>query len=302
MKPLWGIDLGGTKIEGIVVDAADNYRTLARRRIPTERAKGYQHTLSRIAQLVHLLEEETSLQPSAIGMGTPGAMDPDTEKLKNSNSQQLLNQPLQKDLEKLLNVPMKLANDANCFAIAETKLGIVAERVPNAKAVFGIIMGTGVGGGVVIDGKVLNGRHGIGGEWGHNVLDASGGPCYCGKVGCVETVLSGPALEKFYESISGAHLNLKEIYRKAQHGHDPFAQQTLDRLLHFFGKALAVVINILDPDAIVIGGGLGNIPELYDQGVKEIEKHVFNPVLRTPILKPKLGDSAGVFGAAMLVE
>ena len=302
MKPLWGIDLGGTKIEGIVVDAADNYRTLARRRIPTERARGYQHTLGRIAHLVDLLAEETSLKPSAIGMGTPGAMDPDTEKLKNSNSQQLLNQPLQKDLENLLNVPMKLANDANCFAIAETKLGIVAERVPNAKAVFGIIMGTGVGGGVVIDGKVLNGRHGIGGEWGHNVLDASGGPCYCGKVGCVETVLSGPALEKFYASISGKQLNLKEIYQEAQHGNDPFAQQSLDRLLHFFGKALAVVINILDPDAIVIGGGLGNIPELYTKGVKEIEKHVFNPVLRTPILKPKLGDSAGVFGAAMLVE
>ena len=302
MKPLWGIDLGGTKIEGIVVDAADNYRTLARRRIPTERAKGYQHTLERIAHLVHLLEEETSLKASSIGMGTPGAMDPDTEKLKNSNSQQLLNQPLQKDLEELLNVPMKLANDANCFAIAETKLGIVADQVPNAQVVFGIIMGTGVGGGVVIGGKVLNGRHGIGGEWGHNVLDESGGPCYCGKVGCVETILSGPALEKYYQSISGKQLNLKEIYHKAHHADDPFSQQTLDRLLYFFGKALAVVINILDPDAIVIGGGLGNIPELYNQGVKEIEKHVFNPVLRTPILKPKLGDSAGVFGAAMLVE
>ncbi|MDW3648102.1 MAG: ROK family protein [Bacteroidia bacterium] len=302
MKPLWGIDLGGTKIEGIVIDAADNYRTLARKRIPTERAKGYQHTLGRIAHLVNLLEEETSLQPAAIGMGTPGAMDPDTEKLKNSNSQQLLNQPLQKDLEKLLKVPMKLANDANCFAIAETKLGIVAEQLPQAKVVFGIIMGTGVGGGVVIEGKVLNGRHGIGGEWGHNVLDISGGPCYCGKVGCVETLLSGPALENFYKSISGINLSFKEIYEKAEGGEDLFAIQTIDRLLHFFGKALAVVVNILDPDAIVIGGGLGNIPELYDQGVKEIEKHVFNPILRTPILKPKLGDSAGVFGAAMLVE
>lgn len=302
MRALWGIDLGGTKTEGIVVDADANFKVLARRRIPTEREKGYAHTLDRIRILIELLKSETQLSPTQIGMGTPGAMDPDTETLKNSNSQQLLNKPLQKDLEKLLGVPMKLANDANCFAIAETKLGIVADKIVEAKVVFGIIMGTGVGGGLVIDGKVLNGRHGIAGEWGHNILDASGGKCYCGKVGCVETILSGPALEKYYAKQSGNQLVLKEIIAAARAGKDPHAQKTLERLLFFFGKGLATVINIVDPDAIVIGGGLGNIEELYSQGRDEIEKQIFNPILRAPILKPKLGDSAGVFGAAMLVE
>lgn len=302
MKPLWGIDLGGTKTEGIVVDADNQYKTLARLRIPTERHKGYEHTLERIATLLEMLKEETGLEPDAVGMGTPGAIDPDTETLKNSNSQQLLNKPLQKDLENLLQVPLRFANDANCFAIAESKLGNVPASVPDARVVFGIILGTGVGGGVVVDGKVLNGRHGIGGEWGHNVLHVSGGPCYCGKKGCVETVLSGPSLEKYYTEISGNTLSLSEIHSLAKLGTDKAAKQTLDRLLHFFGKAMAVVVNILDPDAIVIGGGVGNIEELYTEGPKEIEKHVFNPVLRTPILRPKLGDSAGVFGAAMLVE
>lgn len=302
MKPLWGIDLGGTKTEGIVVDANENYKTLARLRIPTERDKGYTHTLERIETLVEMLKAETGLTPRAIGLGTPGAIDPDTETLKNSNSQQLLNQPLQKDLENRLKVPLRFANDANCFAIAESKLGNVPASVPNASVVFGIILGTGVGGGVVVDGKVLNGRHGIGGEWGHNVLDASGGPCYCGKLGCVETILAGPSLERFYQQLSGKKLGLVEIHALAKKGKDKAAVKTLDRLLHFFGKAMAVVVNILDPDAIVIGGGVGNIEELYTQGRKEIEKHMFNPVLHTPVLKPKLGDSAGVFGAAMLVE
>ncbi|MEM6806094.1 MAG: ROK family protein [Bacteroidota bacterium] len=302
MKALWGIDLGGTKIEGIVVDANANYKVLARRRIPTEREKGYTHTLDRIKSLIDLLKKETSLVPNQIGMGTPGAMDPDTETLKNSNSQQLLSKPLQKDLENLLSVPLRLANDANCFAIAETKLGIVADELTEAKVVFGIIMGTGVGGGLVMDGKVLNGRHGIAGEWGHIFLDESGGECYCGKVGCVETILSGPALEKYYTEQSGKSIPLKQIIKAAREGKDVYAQATLERLLFFFGKGLATVINIVDPDAIVIGGGLGNIAELYTRGRDEIEKQIFNPILRTPILKPKLGDSAGVFGAAMLVE
>jgi len=302
MNPLWGIDLGGTKTEGIVVDADDKYKTLARMRIPTEREKGYKHTLSRIALLVDMLKDETGISPQAIGIGTPGAIDPDTETLKNSNSQQLLHKPLKKDLEELLKVPMKFANDANCFVMAESKLGNVPDTVPNAQVVFGIILGTGVGGGVVVNGQVLNGRHGIGGEWGHNTLDESGGTCYCGKTGCVETILAGPSLEAYYQGLTGKKASLLNIYKQFQAGTDPAAKQTIDRLLHFFGKAMAVVVNILDPDAIVIGGGVGNIEELYSQGPREIEKHMFNPVLRTPVLRPKLGDSAGVFGAAMLLE
>jgi len=165
--------------------------------------------------------------------------------------------------------------------------------------VFGVIMGTGVGGGVVVDGKVINGLQGIGGEWGHNFLDESGGPCYCGKTGCVEQVLSGPALERYYLKITGTKKSLKDIYQSRNE--DPDAKKTIDRLTHFFGVALSVVINILDPDVIVIGGGVGNIDSIYDAGVRTLEKNIFNHRLDTPVLRPKLGDSAGVFGAAFLV-
>jgi predicted NBD/HSP70 family sugar kinase len=152
----------------------------------------------------------------------------------------------------------------------------------------------------VTDGRVINGRHGIGGEWGHNFLDESGGPCYCGLSGCVEKIISGPSLEAFYEKISGKNLSLREIMQLYESGSDPHATATAKRLIHFFGKAVAVLINILDPDAIVIGGGVGNIDLLYTEGRKEVEKYIFNSVLETRFLKPSLGDSAGVFGAAML--
>ena len=193
-----------------------------------------------------------------------------------------------------------MANDANCFALAEATLGVIREKAPQAKEVFGIIMGTGVGGGLVTDGRVINGRHGIGGEWGHNFLDESGGPCYCGLSGCVEKIISGPSLEAFYEKLSGRKLPLREIIILSEKGSDPHAKATADRLSHFFGRAVAVLINILDPEAVVIGGGVGNIDLLYTKGRKEVEKYIFNPVLETLFLKPTLGDSAGVFGAAML--
>jgi len=162
-------------------------------------------------------------------------------------------------------------------------------------------MGTGVGGGVVVEGKVINGLQGIGGEWGHNFLDESGGPCYCGKSGCVENVLSGPNLEKYYESLTGNRKKMKDIYALAANGADEAAIKTMKRLTHFFGRALSVVVNILDPDVIVIGGGVGNIDLIYTEGVESLRKHVFNNRLDTPVVKPKLGDSAGVFGAAYLV-
>jgi fructokinase len=193
-----------------------------------------------------------------------------------------------------------MANDANCFALAEANMGIVKEKFPASKVVFGVIMGTGVGGGVVVDGKVINGLQGIGGEWGHNFLDKSGGPCYCGKVGCVEQVMSGPALEKYYFSISGVNKNMKEIYEAYQKKTDENATKAIDRLTYFFGVAISVVINILDPDVIVIGGGVGNIDVIYTDGLASLEKNIFNYRLETPILRPKLGDSAGVFGAAFL--
>ncbi|GAB4249117.1 MAG: ROK family protein [Saprospiraceae bacterium] len=298
--PYWGIDLGGTKIEGVVFDTFEDLNVLARMRLPTEREKGYQHILNQIQKLVESMATHVGVRPEIIGIGTPGTLDPQTQKLKNSNTTCLNGQYLKTDLEAVLGIPLRMANDANCFALAETKLGIVREKVPNANVVWGIIMGTGTGSGIVVGGKVLSGLHGIGGEWGHNFLDESGGPCYCGHFGCTEMVISGPALSKYYASLTGEELPMAEIVKRFERGREEAAQMTMERLLHFFGMAVARVINIIDPDAIVIGGGLGNIELLYDRGPFEVAKHIFNDRLATPFLKPKLGDSAGVFGAALL--
>ena len=296
MNHIWGIDLGGTKIEGVII--GENLEVLHRKRIKTEGDKGYDHVVARIKHLIDLLAEESKTTPTSLGIGTPGVLDPSTQTMKNCNSTSLNGKPLKKDLEAILGIPCKLANDANCFAVAETRLGIVKDRCPEAEVVFGVIMGTGVGGGVVVNGKAIYGKHGIGGEWGHNFLDESGGPCYCGKTGCVETIIAGPSLERFYESRSGQKKKLKDILAHVQD--DEHALETKKRLIHFFGKGLASIINVLDPDAIVLGGGLGNIDFLYSEGLEEVAKHVFNYKMETQFLKPKLGDSAGVFGAALL--
>lgn len=299
MNYLWGIDLGGTKIEGAVLDA-ESYKVLARLRVPTEQQHGYDHIISQILKLVALLKVETGLTPESIGIGTPGSTDPRTGTLKNSNTVCLNGQKLFDDLQKTLAVPLKMANDANCFALAEARMGAVPDVCPEAKVVFGVIMGTGVGGGVVINNQVLVGRHGIGGEWGHTFLDKSGGPCYCGDIGCTEQVISGPALEKYYAEISGTSIKMKEIVSRYRGQSDEHAAATMERLLHFFGRGLSNVINVLDPDVVVLGGGVGSIEELYTLGVQRLEKHIFNTYFETPVVKPKLGDSAGVFGAAFL--
>jgi predicted NBD/HSP70 family sugar kinase len=299
-SPLWGLDLGGTKIEGVILESRQNPKVLHRLRIPTESGKGYDHIVNQVVKLVDMLAAESGLKPAYVGIGHPGTLDPHTGAIKNANTTALNGRPFNVDLEKKLGVPVRLANDANCFAVAEALLGRVPHVLPNAEVVFGVILGTGVGGGWVIHGKVINGRQGIGGEWGHNFLDESGGPCYCGRVGCVETVISGPALEKFYEKLTLRHLPLRDIVRAAEMGDDEAAKQTMDRLIHFFGKAIAVVINIMDPDAIVLGGGVGNIERLYTDGVEEAKKYLFNSRIDTVFLKPELGDSAGVFGAALL--
>lgn len=296
---LWGIDLGGTKIEGIILESASNPVVVYRNRLPTEASKGHNHILNQVVQLVKDMRKHGN-QPDQIGIGTPGALDPPTRLLKNSNSVNLNGKPLRDDLEKLLQTSVQMANDANCFALAETKMGVVHQLYPQAQVVFGVILGTGVGGGIVVNGRVLNGLHGIAGEWGHNFLDESGGPCYCGKSGCVEKILAGPSLESFYQNLTGLKKTLKEIYILSQSGMDNAAVQTMHRLTHFFGLGLSVVLNILDPDVVVVGGGVGNIDLIYTAGVDSLQKHLFNPRLETPVLKPKLGDSAGVFGAAFL--
>ncbi len=297
MNELWGIDLGGTKIEGVVLRSKDDVDPIARFRIPTEAHKGYEHIIEQVASLIGKLSETSGSQPSKIGIGTPGAIDNHTGKIKNSNSTVLNGRPFKIDLENILGLEISMANDANCFALAETLMGAVKEYGP-VNTVFGVIMGTGVGGGIVVDGKVISGLHGIGGEWGHNFLDEEGGNCYCGRSGCVETLISGPALERYYQKKCGTIKSLKEINNTITS--DPVAKKTLNHLHHLFGKAIAVIINILDPDVIVLGGGVGNIDTLYTIGKQEAEKYVFNTGMKTKFIKPKLGDSAGVFGAALL--
>ena len=298
-RPLWGIDLGGTKVEGVILKPGAKAEPLLRKRIDTEASKGYDHIVKQIATLVDLMKEASGLQPQQIGIGTPGVLDPLLLTMKNCNSTALNGMPLQKDLQDKLGIPVHLANDANCFALAETHWGIVKEKSPDARIVFGIIMGTGVGAGIVVNEHVWDGKHGIGGEWGHNFLDETGGPCYCGKTGCVETVISGPATEKYYKQITGEAISLKEISKRYEKGEEA-AKQTIERLCHFFGKAVSVVVNLLDPDVIVVGGGVGNIDALYTDGRRSLEKYIFNNRVDVQILRPSLGDSAGVFGAAAL--
>jgi len=298
-RACWGIDLGGTKIEGAIIHPAEGNRAEHRVRVATESDHGYDHVVGRVGLVVRMLEEASGLRrPNVIGFGTPGTTEPSTGLLKNSNTVCLNGRPLARDLSATLGVEARLANDANCFALAEATLGAARGRA----VVIGLILGTGVGSGIVVHGRVLDGLHGIAGEWGHNPICGESTPCYCGRVGCVETVISGPALERFYESRTGIRLTLHEIGRRATVG-DPAAAETLGRLVDTFGEAIAAVINIIDPDAIVIGGGVGNIDRLYAPETRDaIVRHLFNPELRTELLRPTLGDSAGVFGAALLTR
>jgi predicted NBD/HSP70 family sugar kinase len=299
---LWGIDLGGTKIEGVVLASPAPDAVVIRHRIETEAQHGYQHIIGRIKLLIDHISKSIGESPAQLGIATPGSIDPKTGFLKNSNTTCLNGMPFKKDLQKALGIPIQMANDANCFALAETQMGAAYEAFPNAHVVFGVILGTGVGGGIIVDGRVIEGRHGISGEWGHIYLDASGGQCYCGKIGCVETVISGTALQDYYHKRSGTFRKLDEIVALAEIRNDVIAKETIDRLMHFFGLGISTIINVLDPDAIVLGGGVGNIDLLYTEGVRQASQHIFNPRLETPILRPKLGDSAGVFGAALLVS
>jgi predicted NBD/HSP70 family sugar kinase len=267
--------------------------------VPTEAVKGYDHILSQFSNLISLLEEASGTKrPPRIGIGTPGVTTPKTGLLKNSNTLCLNGKPLAADLSRILGCEAILANDANCCALAEATLGAAKGH----KTVFGIILGTGVGGGIVVNGEALTGPHGICGEWGHNPLRGEEAPCYCGRNGCVEMVCAGPSLERYYADRTGKSIRLPEIVTLASSG-DGDAVATLERLRSKFAEALAAVINILDPDAVVIGGGVGNLDLLYEEKTRAaVTAFLFNDRFDTPLLKPSLGDSAGVFGAAMLVS
>ncbi len=281
-----GIDIGGTKIEGVIIDR--DGKSLKRQRVPTEASLGYKHIMD---QIRHLFAELTGSfnDDIFVGVCTPGALSAATDRLKNSNTPCLVGQPIKEDIEAIVGRPVLLGNDANCFAQAEATLG--AAR--GCSVVFGVIMGTGVGGGISFNGKVHKGHQYLAGEWGHTILHPGGNLCYCGKLGCVETYISGPALEKRYAELAGEKKPLKEIAQ------DP-PRQWKEEFLDDFGMAVSNVVNILDPDIIVLGGGVSNIDFLYSEGPKYVEKYCFNETLKTPIVKNELGDSAGVFGAAYL--
>ena len=283
-----GIDLGGTKTEGILLD--DLFNVIQRKRLPTPKTN-YREIIETIQYLVNDLSVE--ITDYTVGICTPGAISKKTGLIKNSNTQCLIGKSIKEDLEKKLDKKISIENDANCFAISEATMGVAK----NNSMVFGVILGTGVGGGIVIDGKIHHGRTNIAGEWGHHTLHKNGKSCYCGKKGCVESYISGPALEYRWKELTSKNQPLPEIITSSD---DSKFIQWKQEFLDNFGTALANVIDILDPDVIVLGGGLSNIDFLYSDGIKNVYEKVFSDLVDTPILKNNLGDSAGVFGAALL--
>ena len=291
-----GIDLGGTKIEGIALDRAGE--ELARQRVPTPQA--YDLTIAAIVSLVAHLEAATG-QRGTVGVGIPGAVMPDTGLVKNANSVWLIGQPLGTDLAAQLGRDVRLDNDANCFALSEASDGAAA----GAEVVFGVIMGTGVGGGIVVRGRGLTGRNLIAGEWGHNPLpwpqpeELPGPLCYCGKTGCIERRISGPAVAADHRRVTGQVMAAPDIFAAAESGHlDALA--TRARLIDRTARSLATVINLLDPDRIVLGGGLSNVPRLAEDVAAQLPAWVFSNRVDTVLVRNRHGDSSGVRGAAWL--
>ena len=294
-----GVDLGGTKIEAIALDRDGRER--GRRRVSTPRDR-YAATLAAITTLVEGLEREGG-EPARVGIGTPGALSPATGLVKNANSVWLNGRPLRQDLERLLHRPIRFANDANCFALSEARDGAGA----GVRVVFGVILGTGTGGGITVDGRVLTGPNAVAGEWGHNPLpwpregEWPGVACYCGRTGCVETFLSGPGIARDHLEVTGEPLDAVAIAGRAADG-DEGCEATLARHEDRLARALAVVINLLDPDVIVLGGGLSNLARLYERVPERWGAWVFSDRVDTPLRLPQHGDSSGVRGAAWLWE
>lgn len=292
-----GIDLGGTKIEGLAL--ADDGREIDRRRIAAPRGS-YDRSIRAIVDLVTVMSAPASTT-ATIGVGIPGAISPATGLIKNANSTWLNGRPLADDLSRALGRPVRLANDANCFALSEATDGAAA----GAGVVFGVIIGTGTGGGVVVNGQLVVGANAIGGEWGHNPLpspedgERPGPPCYCGQTGCIETFLSGPALARDYIALGGEDLSAADVAARADRG-DGRAIECLDRYERRFARAIATIINVVDPHVIVLGGGLSNIARLYENIPRLWTRHVFSDRVDTRLVRAKHGDASGVRGAAWL--
>jgi len=292
-----GIDLGGTKIEGIALTADGSVRE--RRRVPTPR-DDYDATIAALASLVRDLEAACG-ETGSVGIGHPGATSPATGLIKNANSTWLNGRPLARDVESLLERPVRLANDANCFALSEAVDGAAAD----VTVVFGVIIGTGTGGGVVVNRSVLTGPNAIAGEWGHNPLpwpreDELPGPsCYCGKQGCIEVFLSGPGFAGDHEARTGVPMRAPEIAAAAERGETQPAR-SLERYVDRMTRSMATIINVLDPDAIVLGGGMSHIDALYRLVPERWGRYVFSDRVNTPLRKAKHGDASGARGAAWL--
>lgn len=293
-----GVDLGGTKIEAVALGAGGAER--ARQRVATP-AGGYDAIVDAIVDLAGEVEAQAGEPAPRLGIGIPGSLSPADGRVRNANSTALIGHCLDRDLETALGRPVRLENDANCFALAEAVAGVGQ----GYETVFGVILGTGAGGGIVIGGRLLRGANLIAGEWGHNPLPAPmpeelpGPDCYCGRRGCIETWCSGPGLAADHLRRTGVEMSAGMIAGVAAAG-DNDARETMERHLGRLARALAGVVNILDPDAIVLGGGLSNLDHLYEELPGAMRPHVFSDVFRTPILKNRLGDSAGVIGAAWL--
>ncbi|MEO7964436.1 MAG: ROK family protein [Gemmatimonadaceae bacterium] len=291
-----GIDLGGTKIEGVAL--ADSGEIIARHRVGTPREYGT--TVDAVVALVCTIEQMSG-ESGPVGIGIPGSVSLATGLVKNANSVWLIGKPLPADLEASLGRPVRIMNDANCFALSEAADGAGA----GAHVVFGVILGTGVGGGIVVGGQALVGPNLVAGEWGHNPLpwatpnELPGSPCFCGKNGCIETWLAGPAFERDHQRVTGVALPAPEIVRRAQEGESD-ALATLSRYHERLGRALGSLINVLDPDVIVLGGGMSNVPGLAAAVTEELPKHVFSDSVSTRVVRNAHGDSSGVRGAAWL--
>lgn len=289
-----GIDLGGTKTEGVILDK--HGEIIERKRIPTEQQNGYEQVLENVVALYQLLRSKVNNKKHTLGIGTPGYLDKEG-KIRNSSLLCLNEKLFATDFERLSGETPLIENDANCFALAEALMGAGKDK----KLVFGVIMGTGCGGGIVFNKSIIHGAQFLGGEIGHTILYPDGVDCFCGKKGCVERYISGPAVEDKYELISGNRKGLKSIVDSFRQG-EVEAVRVMDEFFEHFGIAMSNIINMLDPDQIVLGGGVSNIDEIYTLGIDRVKKYVFKENPTVNIIKNKLGDSAGVIGAALLSE
>lgn len=289
-----GIDVGGTKIESILLDPPG--QEVYRRRLPSPAAAGYEAMVAAICDhAVNALGMVPAGSPCTVGVGIPGSINSRTDLVQNVNSTCLIGKPLQRDLEARLGRPIGIDNDANCFTLAEA----VAGAGKGYDLVFGVIMGTGCGGGISLDGRIRQGPNRIAGEWGHMMVDPTGLSCYCGNRGCVETKISGSGVERAYAAEHGIRLTMAEIVAGYRQG-EPRCSDAFKQFLVDFGRCLGGLISVLDPDVVVLGGGLSHIGELYSEGVDQVRRFVFHEDIRTPLLKNRLGDSAGVIGAAWI--